>query len=116
MPRSRYAATRPQLIDRICDHLTAGYALRQVADLPDTPNWDTLQRWQRADPVLRARFAEARVYGRSAPGRARHANRLCFPSADALALLERVRAGARLTELVDARQPDRAALNAWKRL
>ena len=116
MPRSAYAATRAQLIDWLCDRLMSGWTLQQLARLPETPAWDTLMCWQRADPALKARFADARAYGRGVRFQARHADRFCYPSADALALVERVRAGERLTDLVNAGRPDRAALNAWKRI
>src|SRR4051812_28139865 len=114
--RSRYTATRAQLIDSLCERMMAGWTLQQLARLPETPHWQTLMDWQRADPTLKARFAAARAYGQGVRFQARHADRFCFPSADALALVERVRGGARLRDLVDARQPDRQALNAWKRI
>ena len=46
-------------------------------------------RWQRADPLLKARIANARLYGRGIRFEQRHANRFCYPSADALNLIER---------------------------
>jgi hypothetical protein len=116
MPRSQYAATRPQLIDWLCERLTSGETLQQLAHRPETPAWDTLMRWQREDPALKTRFANARAHGRGVRFQARHADRFGFPSADALALIERVRAGERLSDLVDAGRPGRAALNAWKRI
>ena len=112
MPRSACTATRAQLIDWICERLTSGWTLQQVASLPHTPAWDTLMRWQRADPALKARFANARAGGLGVRFQARHADRFCYPSADAQALVERVRAGERLTDLVAAGHPDRPTLNA----
>src|SRR5436190_24336734 len=98
MPRSRYAATRPQLVGWRCDRLMSGWTLQQLARRPETPAWDTLMRWQRAGPALKARFAGARAQGRGVLFQARHADRFVFPSADAQALIERVRAGERLSD------------------
>ena len=116
MPRSQYAAGRARLIDWICERLEAGETLQQFARRPEAPHWQTLMAWQRADPALKARFARARQWGRGVRFQNRHADRFQFPSAAALALVERVRAGERLSDLVAAGRPDRPTLNAWKRL
>ena len=116
MPRSAYAADRAQLLDWICDRLASGTTLQQLAEEPQTPHWNTLMRWQRQDPSLKARFAHARAQGHDLRVQARHPSRFRFPRAQAQTLIDRVRAGSRLSDLVDAGCPDRPTLNAWKRL
>lgn len=116
MPRSAYAATRDQLIDWICERLESGWTLQQVAATPQAPHWDTLMTWQRADADLKARFARARAAGQGVRDQARPADRPGYSRVRAVALIARVRGGARLTDLVNAGRPNRQTLNAWKRL
>ncbi|WP_293677019.1 hypothetical protein [uncultured Phenylobacterium sp.] len=104
------------LVRSIVERMERGASLRQVSLEPGMPAWFTLMRWQRRDPALKARFAQARAWGRGVRFEGRHQDRFRFDPVRALELVERVRAGEPLRKL--ARRDgvvERQALNGWKR-
>lgn len=104
------------LVASIIERMERGASLRQLSLEPGMPCWFTLMRWQRRDPALKARFAQARAWGRGVRFEARHQDRFRFDPVKALELVERVQAGEPLRKL--ARRygvVERQALNGWKR-
>ena len=105
------------LVLSIVEQMARGASLRQLSLEPGMPGWFTLMRWQRRDPALKARFAQARARGRGVRFEGRYPDRFRFDPVKALELVERVRAGEPLIQL--ARRygvVERQALNGWKRV
>ena len=105
------------LVLSIVEQMARGASLRQLSLEPGMPGWFTLMRWQRRDPALKARFAQARARGRGVRFEGRYPDRFRFDPVKALELVERVRAGEPLLRL--ARRygvVERQALNIWKRV
>lgn len=105
------------MIGEIVERMQRGESLHRISQQAGMPNWFTLMRWQRCDPGLKARLAQARDWGRGVRFQGAHPDRFRLDPVRALELIERVRAGEPLRQL--ARRygvVERQSLDVWKRI
>jgi hypothetical protein len=110
-----FAYARAEMQAQVLARLEAGYTHTALAALHGYPSRATIHRWAREEPAFARRLAEARAWGRSLRRQAALSGRT-YDEARAQALLLRVRRGERVVALTRTPgQPNREALDAWKR-
>jgi len=89
-----FAYPAPHLLKaRIVERAALGETVKAICAEAGMPSKDSVQVWRRADPGFAAELAQARRVGD-------HRRRLAFDEAKAAAFLARVRAGARIRDVL----------------
>jgi hypothetical protein len=99
---------------RLCEAIERGWTLAGLEGEPGFPSRRTVSRWSRESPRLAEALRLAREGRRGLRAEARAAP--CFSTVQAEALLERLRRGEALAELLRRPEyPNRRTLTRWKR-
>lgn len=106
--------SRPATEQRICELIERGWTLKALQGQPGFPSRQTMWRWRRESPVFALALRQARDARR---GVALERWQRPFDAARAEALLERVRQGEALKDLLRGPPfPRRRTLDHWKKL